>query len=258
MCLRVLGVPGRLIVDERTRLDEHREAWDALVVRQPVPSPFQRSWWVEGVAPTGTTYTLVLDRGRLVGGLALQERRVGGVRRWVAPGPKVLCPDHLDALAAPGCEDAVVDALGAWLSRPGQRVLDVRGVVADSLLSRAAGTGAEQADVAPFQPLPASPETYLAGRSANFRRSVRRAGRRLAGIGIAHHRVALADLPAAFDAFGSLQRGRDGRRPLVAELPTLARALTAGVAAGESRVDVLASPSEVVAVSFAFVVAGRL
>ncbi|KQW52518.1 hypothetical protein ASC77_24385 [Nocardioides sp. Root1257] len=250
-------MPGPLSVEDRAQLGELRPAWDALVLDQPVPSPFQRSWWVEGVAPDAT-YALVLEGDRLVGGLALEAHRVAGVRRWVAPGPKVLCPDHLDALAAPGSEDAVVDALGAWFAGPGQRVLDVRGVVADSLLSRAAGTEAEHADVAPFQPLPAAPETYLGGRSANFRRSVRRAERRLAAAGIGHRRVPLTDLPAAFDAFATLQRGRDGRGPLVAELPTLARALTSGVAAGEARVDVLASAADVVAVSFAFVVAGRL
>ncbi|WP_345519293.1 GNAT family N-acetyltransferase [Nocardioides conyzicola] len=205
-----------------------------------------------------TTYLLVLDGDRLVGGLAVSVRRRFGVRRLTAPGPTVLCPDHLDLIAEPGAEAEVAAAVGAWFRGPGQRVLDLRGVDDDSLIARAVGVAAAPMDVAPYQSLPAAPDTYLAGRSSNFRRSVRRATRSLAALGIEHRRVEAADLPGAFDAFRSLHAGREGRGPLVAELPTLERALVAGVAAGEARVDVLASNDQVVAVCFAFVLGGRL
>ena len=39
---------------------QHRSAWDSLVDSQPVPSPFQRSWWIDGVAPDAS-WLLVLD-----------------------------------------------------------------------------------------------------------------------------------------------------------------------------------------------------
>src|SRR6478752_4616203 len=185
--------------------------------RQALPSPFQRSWWIEGVAPHDTTYALVLDGDRLLGGLALRESRVAGVRRYAAPGPAVLCPDHLDLLAVPGSEDVV-----------------------------------------PNQPLPSAPGTYLTGRTSNFRRSVRRAAKGLASKGIEHRRISPADLPEAFAAFRELHEGREGRGPLVAQMPALTRALSVGVAVGEARVDVLAAGSDIVAVSLAFVVAGRL
>ncbi|WP_028642312.1 GNAT family N-acetyltransferase [Nocardioides sp. URHA0020] len=253
-----MPAPGSLRVRAQSRLGRHQAAWDALGTRQPIPTPFQRSWWLEGVGPTDTTYLLVLDDDRLVGGIALREARLAGVRRLVAPGPLVLCPDHLDLMAQPGAEGEVVAAVAHWLGRPGQRLLDVRGLVADSLLARAAGTAAAPADVAPYEPLPAPPEDFLSGRSSNFRRSVRRSTRRLAGLGFEHRRVTAEGLPEAVASFRSLQDDRDGRGPLVAALPTLARALTAGVAAGEARVDVLASDDEVIAASFAFVVAGRL
>jgi len=152
----------------------------------------------------------------------------------------------------------VARTIGEWFARPGQRVLDLRGVVADSLLAQALRVVPEPLDAAPYQSLPTAPDSYLAGRSANFRRSVRRAGRSLAASGIEHRRVAPAGLPDAFAAFRSLHEGRDGRGALLAEMPALTRALTAGVAAGEARVDVLAAGSDVVAVSLAFVVAGRL
>lgn len=251
-------MPGPLSVEIRPRLEHHPEAWDSLAARQALPSPFQRSWWIEGVAPHDTAYALVLDGDRLVGGLALSRRRVAGVRRYAAPGPAVLCPDHLDLMAAPGAEDVVAGAVGEWFARPGQRVLDLRGVAHGSLLAGALGVAPEGLDVAPYQSLPAAPETYLAGRSSNLRRSVRRAAKRLAGKGIEHRRVSSTELPEAFAAFRSLHEGREGRGPLLAQLPALARALTAGVTAGEARVDVLAAGPDVVAVSLAFVVAGRL
>jgi CelD/BcsL family acetyltransferase involved in cellulose biosynthesis len=251
-------VPGPLSVVTRPRLEQHREAWDSVGARQTLPSPFQRSWWLEGVAPHDTTYALVLDGDRLLGGLALRETRGAGVRRHASPGPAVLCPDHLDLMAAPGAEDVVAGVVGEWFARPGQRIVDVRGVADGSLLARALGAVPERLDVAPYQSLPVTPETYLAGRSSNFRRSVRRAAKSLASKGIEHHRVSPADLPGAFAAFRELHEGREGRGPLVAQMPALTRALSAGVAVGEARVDVLAAGSDVVAVSLAFVVADRL
>jgi len=253
---RTSGRPS-LTVIERPEIGHHRDAWDSIGSYQQISSVFQRSWWLAGVSKT-TTHLLVLDDERLVGGLAVADRRRFGVRRLTAPGPTVLCPDHLDLIAEPGAEAEVVAAIGAWFRRPGQRVLDLRGVDDDSLLARAVGVAAAPMDVAPYQPLPAAPDTYLAGRSSNFRRSVRRAGRSLAKLGIEHRRVDLAGLPAAFAAFRSLHTGREGRGALVAELPTLEKALTAGVAVGEARVDLLASDDGVVAVTFAFVVEGRL
>ena len=251
-------MPGPLSVAIRSRLEDHREAWDSLGALQSLPSPFQRSWWLEGVAPHDTAYVLVLDGDRLLGGLALRERRLAGVRRYAAPGPAVLCPDHLDLLAAPGSEEVVAGVVGEWLARPGQRVLDLRGVADGSLLARALGVMPERLDVAPYQSLPAAPETYLSGRTSNFRRSVRRAAKSLASKGIEHRRVSPADLPDALAAFRGLHEGREGRGPLVAQMPALTRALGAGVEVGEARVDVLAAGSDVVAVSLAFVVAGRL
>jgi CelD/BcsL family acetyltransferase involved in cellulose biosynthesis len=246
-----------LMVVTKRKIGHHRGAWDSIGDSQAITSPFQRSWWIEGVSEN-TTYFLVLDGDRLLGGLALGERRVAGVRRYAAPGPAVLCPDHLDLVAAPGAEEVVAGVIGEWFARPGQRLLDLRGVADDSLLARALGATSERLDVAPYQPLPAPPDTYLAGRSANFRRSVRRAAKSLASKGIEHRRVAPAELPDAFAAFRSLHEDREGRGPLLAEMPALERALTAGVAAGEVRIDVLAAGPDVVAVSLAFVVAARL
>ena len=39
---------------------------------------------------------------------------------WRIMGAGPLCPDHLDLLAVPGQEDAVVRVLQDWLLRPGR------------------------------------------------------------------------------------------------------------------------------------------
>jgi CelD/BcsL family acetyltransferase involved in cellulose biosynthesis len=239
-------------------LTGHADAWDALVDASSLPSPFLRSWWLDSVSAVPATHLLVLSDGELVGGLALARDTLLGISRYRFAGQGVLCPDHLDALARPGHEDEVADALRDWFEAPGQRIVDLAGLREGSLVARALARSPEPLDVAPFQALPGDGSDFLAGRSSNFRRSVRKAERRLDEAGVTHRRVEPALLPAALDAFRRLQDDRDGRGPLLEELPVLARALASGLARGEARVDVLESPTEVVAVSLAFVVAGRL
>ena len=51
-------------------------------------------------------------------------------------GDGSLCPDHLDLLAAPCHEAAVVSLLRGWLCRPGERLLDLKGIRAGSWVNR--------------------------------------------------------------------------------------------------------------------------
>lgn len=224
-------------------LGRWREAWDDLAVRQPLPSPFLRSWWLaeqDGIA------VVVLDDERLVGGLALRRARRIGATRYAAPGAPVLCPDHLDLMAEPGRADEVATAIRGW-SLSHRFVLDVRGLVEDPLLARALGTPARPDDVAPWQPLPAPRES----------RSVRRSRKRLAERGLVHHRQ--ADVDAGMRALRRMHEERGDRGALLAELDVVARAVAQGAARGEARVDVLSDGvDEVAAVVVSFVVAGRL
>ena len=98
--------------------------WDQLVDSSPLPSPFLRSWWLDGTSRSGGHFLLVVDDARLLGGLALEERHRGSIVRMMGDGS--LCPDHLDLLAAPGHEaevvtfsgtGAVVLVGGSWTSR---------------------------------------------------------------------------------------------------------------------------------------------
>ncbi|WP_134741830.1 GNAT family N-acetyltransferase [Nocardioides sp. 503] len=243
-----------LVVDE---LGPRAAEWDSLVSQQPLPSPFLRTSWLESVTDRRVRVTLlVLEEGRLLGGVALVRDRLLGVERYRFAGQGVLCPDHLDLVAAPGRERDVQATIRGWFAAPGARVLDLVGLAEGSRLAAALPGSATPVDLAPYQPL--TEDDYLASRSSNFRRATRKADRRMTEDGYVHTQVAPADLPAAFGELRRLHETRDGRGPLLEQLPTLAEAFTAAVARDEARVDLLASPEEVVAVSLAFTCDARL
>lgn len=244
-------------IQVRTELGPWRDRWDELVLEQPVPSPFQRSWWLQAVAPAGVEYVLVTRRDELIGGLALGSRRTGGLDRLTAPGPAVLCPDHLDALVAPGEEAAVQQALTAWFCAPGQRLVDVRGVAASGLLARVVGGSHDRHDEAPYGVVTPG-EDWLPTRSRNFRRSVRRGRGRLEEAGLRHHRLEGADVRRGLEELRRLHEHRAGRGALLRALPALSAAVEAGAARGEARVDVLTGAGQTASVVVSFVVGGRL
>src|SRR4051794_36422671 len=90
------------------RLGPWATAWDKLVEQLPVPSPFVRSWWLEATAGPQPRFVLVTDGHALLGGIALQEERWLGMPYLAVMGAGVLCPDHLDLVAAWDREDDVV------------------------------------------------------------------------------------------------------------------------------------------------------
>ncbi len=244
-------------VQVRTELGPWRDRWDELVLEQPVPSPFQRSWWLQAVAPSGVRYVLVTRRDRLIGGLALGARRSSGLDRLTAPGPTVLCPDHLDALVAPGEEAAAQQALATWFRAPGQRLVDVRGVAASGVLARVVDGSRDRHDEAPYGVVTPG-EDWLSTRSRSFRRSVRRGRRRLEEAGLRHHRLEVADVHRGLAELRRLHEHRAGRAPLLRALPVLSAAVEAGAARGEARVDVLAGAEQTAGVVVSFVVGARL
>src|SRR5215475_940876 len=94
------------------RLNGWAAQWDQLVDSSPVPSPFLRSWWLTGAGGPGRHFLLIVAGTDLVGGLAVEQRhRMASIRMM---GDGSLCPDHLDLLAAPGHETAVVGQLREW------------------------------------------------------------------------------------------------------------------------------------------------
>lgn len=238
--------------------------WDTLIDASGQPSPFLRSWWLEAVtaAPRPGERPLYLQVRRnstLVGGAALVlDRRLLGIPRYRFAGQGVLTPDHLDLVALAGHERAVADAFAAWFGGPGWRLLDLDGIDAGGLVQQAVRGWQRDVDAAPYALLPGTADGYLGGLSSSFRRSLRRARRGLADASYAHQRIAPEAAPAALAAFWGLHRARGDRDRLLAEAPVLDRAVLAGVARGECRLDVLTDGRETIAVAIAFETAGRL
>jgi CelD/BcsL family acetyltransferase involved in cellulose biosynthesis len=169
-------------------LDRWASQWDQLVDASPLPSPFLRSWWLIGTGGPRPRFLLVVEDDRLLGGLALEEGRRLGLPCLHMMGAGPLCPDHLDLLAVPGQEEAVVRAVRDWLRRPGTRLLSLEGVHAGSRLVTAVPghVRREALAVAPWAPLPADAGTYLAARPAGFRKTLRRASARMTAAGTTH------------------------------------------------------------------------
>lgn len=255
----VAPATSRLQVVELTRLGVHTAAWDELVLAAELPTSFLRTWWLDAVTDASARFVLVVEDGRLVGGLALRRDRVLGVTRYTALGAGRLCPDHLDLLAEPGRSDEVARALRAWFERPGSRVVDLDGLRdgADVLtaLPRARLAAGE---CAVWEPLTPDAADYFRARSKNFRTKVRGKRRRLAEAGVVVRRTTPAELPAVLHDFVALHQVRPDRRPLLRLMPVLERALRAGSTSGEVLVHVAEQGGRCCGVLISFTTGGRL
>ena len=233
--------------------------WDHLVDSSPLPSPFLRSWWLTGAGGPGRHFLLVVDGARLLGGLALEQRHPMLSIRMMGDGS--LCPDHLDLLAAPGHETAVVSLLRDWLCRRGERLLDLKGIRPGSRLVEAlpGRVRREPMAVAPFTPLPGSPEAYRAALPSQFRKNLRGSAKRLAAEGVAHRairgRAVLQRLETLRELHLSQWGNRSGFLPV---FDRFAAGFAAGCVADEVVVHELGNDSVVVATVTAFEVAGRV
>jgi CelD/BcsL family acetyltransferase involved in cellulose biosynthesis len=240
------------------RLDGWAAQWDQLVDSSPLPSPFLRSWWLAGAGGPGGHFVLAVDGARLVGGLALESRHpMLSVR--VMAGP--LCPDHLDLLAAPGHEAAVVGLFRYWLGRPGGRFLDLKGIRAGSQLAKAlpGRVRREPMVVAPFAALPDSPEAYRATLPAQFRKNLRTSAKRLAAEGVAHQAIRGRAVPQRLDVLRELHQSQWGSRSgFLPVFDRFAAGFAGGCAADEVAVHELGNGELVAAIVTAFEVAGRV
>jgi len=241
------------------QLDGWAAKWDQLVDSLPLPSPFLRSWWLTGAGGPGRHFLLVVDGAHLLGGLALEKHHPMRSVRVMADGP--LCPDHLDLLAAPGHEATVVSLLRDWLCRPGERLLDLKGIRAGSQLIEAlpGRVRLEPMAVAPFTPLPDSPEAYRATLPAQFRKNLRVSAKRLAAEGVAHQAIRGPGVLQRLDTLRELHQAQWGSRSRF--LPVFDRfavGFAGGCAADEVVVHELGRDNLVVATVTAFEVAGRV
>ena len=233
--------------------------WDQLVDSSPLPTPFLRSWWLTGAGGPGRHFLLVVDGGRLLGGLALEQRHPLLSVRMMGDGS--LCPDHLDLLAAPGHEATAVSLLREWLCRPGERLLDLKGIRAGSrLIDALPGRVRRQpVAVAPFAPLPGSPEAYRAALPAQFRKNLRVSAKRLAAEGVTHQAIRGRAVLPRLDILRELHQSQWGSRSgFLPVFDRFAAGFAAGGAADEVVVHELGHDDLVVATVTAFEVAGRV
>jgi hypothetical protein len=242
-----------------TQLNGWAAQWDELVDSSPLPSPFLRSWWLAGTGGPGRHFLLVVDGAHLLGGLALEKRHPMLSVRMMGDGS--LCPDHLDLLAAPGHEEAVVNLLRDWLGRPGDRLLDLKGIRAGSRLIEAlpGRVRREPMAVAPFTPLPGSPEAYRATLPSQFRRNLRVSAKRLAAEGMTHQTIRGRAVLRHLDTLRELHQSQWGSRSsFLPVFERFAAGFAGGCAADEVVVHELGNDNLVVATVTAFEVAGRV
>jgi CelD/BcsL family acetyltransferase involved in cellulose biosynthesis len=233
--------------------------WDQLVNSSPLPSPFLRSWWLTGAGGPGRHFLLVVDGAQLLGGLALEQRHQMRSIRMMGDGS--LSPDHLDLLAAPGHEATVVSLLRNWLCRPGERLLDLKGIRAGSRLVEALPGRVRRQPmvVAPFAPLPDSPEAYRATLPAQFRKNLRISAKRLAAEGLAHQAIRGRAVLEGLDTLRELHQAQWGSRSgFLPVFDRFAAGFAGGCAADEVVVHELRNDDLVVATVTAFEVAGRV
>jgi CelD/BcsL family acetyltransferase involved in cellulose biosynthesis len=242
-----------------TDLGEWSAAWDRLVDASPLPSPFLRSWWLSGTGGAGRHFLLVIDETQLIGGLALEQHHPLSGIRVMGDGP--LCPDHVDLVAAPGQEAAVVGVLRKWLCRPGSRLFDLRGVRAGSPLAETlpGRVRREPIAAAPFALLPESAEAFRVTLPAQFRRNLRKSGTRLADEGVQHRMIRGQAVLASLDTLRELHRAQwEGRSQFLPVFDRFVAGCTGGIAVDEVVVHELATDDLVVAIVLAFEVAGRV
>jgi CelD/BcsL family acetyltransferase involved in cellulose biosynthesis len=241
-------------------LDGFDAAWDRLVDAAPVPSPFLRSWWLTSVAGAQPRFLLVLDGDGLVGGLALEEVRRFGIRRWLPIG-NTMGADHLDLVVVPGREGEVTAALQRWFLDHAPYVIDFVGLAAGARVLRAVPSPAEETvfDTAPHAVLPATWAEFVQSRPRELRHLIERPRRRLARDGVEHRMAGPEQCEEALAAFRGLHAAQWGdRSEFLPSFDRFARAARAGLERNELVLHELVVGGRVIAVNVSFEVAGRL
>jgi CelD/BcsL family acetyltransferase involved in cellulose biosynthesis len=184
-------------------------------------------------------------------------------------------PQRTAILAAPGDEERVVEAVAGALgrARPRSALVNLDRIDGGErwarIMARAWPTPLGASLSSPFTvsaPVLSmsgrSFDEWLAGKSSNFRKEVRRTRRKVETAGAVIRRVAgPADLAPALDAFARLHGARWGERSNLWHAPTIAMLNDAGatmVEAGRMRVYVAEAGDDVIAVEILFAAGGEV
>ena len=182
--------------------------------------------WLEVFGASHDILSLAFHSGgELVGLAPLAVARQPGVvplRRLLVMGQRPTSGEHLDAIALPGYETAVAEALADGLTGPLRRrwdVLTFQRVLADAPVLRhlpaALGHHGCPVDVlptgdSPYVSVPGPGGNLLAGKSKNFREQARQTRRRVHQLGQVELQVVGSDLDldTGFAELVSLHRSR--------------------------------------------------
>jgi CelD/BcsL family acetyltransferase involved in cellulose biosynthesis len=248
-----------ITTEVRATLGGVGDAWDELVEVAPLPSPFLRSWWLDGVAGPNARFVLVRDDTELIGGMALEEHRSLGIAR-LRPIGMELGADQLDLVAASGREKEVEEALRTWLRGCRARVVDLVGCSdRNRFVDILPEPRVEVVEIAPWTPLPSSFSEYLAERPGKLRSQIDRPERRLRREGASYRVVEPAQADRALADLRRLHAQVFGAESqFLPVFDRFARAAPAGLARGELVMHEFAVDGGTVAVSVCFEVANRL
>lgn len=246
-------------VIETTTLGRWASDWDGLAMHGQLISPFLRSWWLEATSTTRNHFLLVFDGPRLIGGLALERWRLGVVQYFRVLSAGVLCPDHIDLVAAPDQIEHVTRALRAWFLSGPSRILDLEGVSQNArILTTFPGSTSSQLDVSRYTPLTGSFDEYLGSRRRTVRQRVRKASRRSAAAGVEFRKLRPDEHCRAMDDYIALNRQRADRARLLRKETSLRRAIGLGTQAGEVEIFAAETRGSSIALSILFRVGNRL
>jgi len=172
-------------------------------------------------------------------------------------GTGPLCPDHLDLLARPGHEDAVVAILRDWMSQRRRSIVDMRGIRAGSRLTELlpGQVSSESYAQSPFTPLPKALFDYPAG----LRKTIRKASGRLADEGVRHRVRRGRSVAPALETLRTLHEAQWGdRSPFLPEFDRFVTACRCGSEFDEVAVHELHAAETVIATMVVFEVASRV
>jgi CelD/BcsL family acetyltransferase involved in cellulose biosynthesis len=197
-------LPTSLRVVVARSLGEWRHRWDVVADKGASPTHSLRSWWLESATPGDALFLLVTAEHALLGGLALQEEKWNGTKRYRVLGDS-MWPTYYDVVCEPTARSHVEKALSAWFKRARPYIVELRGLSADTSLTRILPAHLERRQGSPsyYAELGGGFADYLARLSSNLRKEIGKRRRQLDAAGYTLRRV---DETQAERALSELQR----------------------------------------------------
>lgn len=211
------------------------QQWDRLVDRQPHPSPFLKSWWIDNTASGELVVLCCFSGNLLVGGAAFEVDTHGrgllGVPRVRFAGQGVLAPDHMDLIADGDFRPAVTKAVARWLWDC-RAMVDLDGLTPTCALPALLDLNIIERTPCPFMELDPSTDP-IAGVPGRLRSTIKRSGKRLAKSGFTTRRVT-SDIDGALKRLLDLHEQRwDDETEFASGWTRFSEAAAAGHAADE-------------------------